>query len=235
MNYREAWRLQHSLVEAKISAELTKEVVLIVEHPPVLTVGRRGSLDHLVAGEEFLRHVGIELIPVERGGDITYHGPGQLVCYPIINLRQTRWSIIDFVGALEEIMIRIVGEWGITGERNNRNRGVWVGPSKIGSVGIAVRRGVSYHGLALNVNTWMEPFQWIHPCGLVGVSTTSMQQIVSRPISMDEVRKAAVRHFADVFEVDFTMVNVPDLLDLLSGELGQRQSLYEGRENATET
>jgi len=166
MDYEEARRLQLELVEARHRGESTSDIVLLLEHPPVFTLGRRGERAHVIVSESFLNDRGIPLIHVERGGDVTYHGPGQLVCYLLVNLRTNHWPVVDFVCALEEIMIRTAGEWGIASERNSVNRGAWVGMSKIGSVGIAVRRGISFHGFALNVNNSLEPFSWINPCGL---------------------------------------------------------------------
>ena len=138
---------------------------------------------------------------MERGGDITYHGPGQLVIYPIVNLKKAGFGVVDFVEAIEEIMIRTLDDWGIRAERNSLNRGAWVGRSKIGSIGIAVRRSISFHGLALNVNTDLDPFTWIHPCGLQGVTVTSMEKILGQQISMVEVKKRAAFHLQEVFGV----------------------------------
>jgi len=155
------------------------------------------------------------VVHVERGGDITYHGPGQLVIYPIMNLKEGRFGIVDFVGALEELMIRILADWGIRADRNSLNRGVWVGMSKIGSIGIAVRRSISFHGLALNVNTDLDPFTWIHPCGLQGVTVTSMKKILGQEIPMDEVKEKAAIHLQEVFGVGTERSSMKQLEHLL--------------------
>ncbi|MGD2126623.1 MAG: lipoyl(octanoyl) transferase LipB, partial [Desulfobacteraceae bacterium] len=162
-----------------------------------------------------LESQGIPIIEVERGGDITYHGPGQLVVYPIVDLRAAGWKVIAFVEALEEVMIRTVADWGIQAERNPLNRGAWVGPSKIGSIGIAVRRSISFHGLALNVNTELEPFSWVHPCGLQGVLVTTMKQVLGRKIDMDDVRRAAYAHIQKIFGVQPLPVNLNEFQSLL--------------------
>lgn len=215
MEYREALELQRALVDAKIVATLSQDVLLLLEHPPVFTLGRRGSREHLLVAEPFLESREIGLIHVERGGDITYHGPGQLVGYPIVDLRKGRWKIIDFVGALEEVMIDTVGDWGIKACRNPMNRGVWVGISKIGSVGIAVRRAVSSHGFALNVNTLLEPFSWIHPCGLEGVELTSMKRLLGNEVPMEHVQRAVRLHIQEIFGVELERVSLLDICRLL--------------------
>jgi len=216
MDYCEALELQHALVDAKISTTLGRDVLLLLEHPPVFTLGRRGSHEHLLVAGAFLESRGIQVIHVERGGDVTYHGPGQLVCYPIVDLRKGRWKVVDFVEALEEVMIRTVADWGIRAGRNPMNRGVWVGMSKIGSLGIAVRRAVSFHGFALNVNTSLEPFSWIHPCGLEGVHVTSVKQLCGKEIPMEDVQGAVRLHIQEIFGVEIDQVSL-DEIHLLVG------------------
>lgn len=211
MDYREAWELQLALVDARLSGYSQPDVLLLLEHPQVFTLGRRGARDHLMVSEDFLEKRGIPLLHVERGGDITYHGPGQIVAYPILDLRAHRWGVLDYVGALEEVMIRSLADWGIRSGRNSMNRGVWVGMSKIGSLGIAVRRGISFHGFALNVNTSLEPFRWIHPCGLKGIQATSMKRVLGRGTPMEEVRRAVARHIEEIFSVELERVSVEDI------------------------
>jgi len=201
MDYREAWGLQLALVEARGRGDRIPDLVIMLEHPPVLTLGRRGTRENMREAEPFLRERGIPVFHVERGGDVTFHGPGQLVVYPVVDLRANGWKVVDFVGALEEVMIRIAGEWGIPSGRNALNRGVWAGMEKLGSVGIAVRRGISFHGLALNVNTDLEPFGWIHPCGLREIRVSSMERLLGERIAMSRIRVAARRHVHEVFNV----------------------------------
>lgn len=186
-------------------------VVLALEHPPVFTLGRRGERRHLCVSESFLQNKGIDLVHAERGGDITYHGPGQLVVYPIVNLKTARLAVSDFVSGLEEIMILTALNSGVPAERSPINRGVFVGPKKLGSIGIAVRRGISFHGLALNVNTDLAPFQWIHPCGLENVKMTSLQQETSKAIPMSAVRRHLTTHMKNVFHIDLAK-QIPDHL-----------------------
>ena len=209
--YREVWDLQHRLVAERKDRIIDKDVVLFLEHPPVFTLGRRGGLDNLTVSEGFLKRTGISVFHVERGGDITYHGPGQLVVYPIVDLREEGLKVLDFVTALEEVMIRSAADWNVVAERNPMNRGVWVANKKLGSIGITIRRGISFHGIAFNVNVALEPFGWINPCGLKGISITSMEHELSYQVPMRQIRETVKRHMAVVFGVKLEMINLPEL------------------------
>lgn len=215
-DYRKAWALQLRLAEARRDDVLKNDVVLIVEHPAVFTLGRRGGLANLKVTQTFLADRGIDLVHVERGGDITYHGPGQMVVYPVVNLRTLGLGVLAFVEGLEEVMIRSLADWGIKANRDAMNRGAWVKTKKIGSVGIAVRRSVSFHGLALNVNTGLEPFTWVNPCGLHDVSITSMKQELGKALPMEAVKQAAGRRMEDVFGIPLTPVSIQEV----EGRLG---------------
>ena len=198
--YAEAWDLQARLVEARVTGNLTNDVVLVLEHPAVFTLGKRGGRENLLVPEDMLARHGIPIVQVERGGNITYHAPGQLVLYPIIHLERAGIKVVDMVDRLEEVMIRTCAEWGIQAGRNPLNRGVWVGLKKIGAIGIAVRRGVSFHGMALNVNIDLTPFGWIQPCGLEGIGVTSMRTEGGQDLSMAEVRRVLTQHMQTVFD-----------------------------------
>jgi lipoate-protein ligase B len=201
-DYQKSLELQHNLVAARKTRVLDTDILLLVEHPAVFTLGRRGGLKNLVVSRKFLDQSGIPVIQIERGGDITYHGPGQLIAYPIVDLEAARLDVDTYVQSLEEVMIQTALEFGIDTHRSQLNRGVWVGPNKMGSIGIAVRKGVSFHGLALNVNLSLEPFSWIHPCGLENVAMTSLQKESKRDISMQEARHVFLNRFKKVFEVE---------------------------------
>ncbi len=188
LDYQETWKLQQKLVSARVDKKISRDMILFLEHRSVFTLGRRGGLENLLVSEAFLKSSGIPVVQVERGGVITYHGPGQIVVYPIINLHARRIGVKEFVSAMEEAMLQTAGNWDIQAERNPINSGVWVGSQKMGSIGIALRKGVSYHGLALNVNLDLTPFSWIQPCGLQGVSMTSMKKELNRDLPFDEVR-----------------------------------------------
>ena len=206
--YRAALDLQRSLVLARQTNAIENDVVLILEHPPVFTLGRRAGIENLKATRAFLERKKISVIPVERGGDITFHGPGQLVVYPIIDLTKAGLNILDYVTSLEEIMLRTALDWNIPAKRNSINRGIWVSNNKLGSVGISVQRGVTFHGFALNVNLSLKPFKWIHPCGLTDIGVTSMERELSQKIHMNPVRKAVMHHLATLF--GFDLVNIDD-------------------------
>jgi len=201
IDYRAAWGLQAGLVAARRQGCLERDLFIFLEHPPVFTLGRRGGRENLVVPEALLEKSGIPVVQVERGGNITYHGPGQIVVYPIIDLQAAGISVTDYVSALETVMIRLAADFGVSAQRDARNRGVWVGNNKLGSIGIAVRRGVSFHGLAFNANLALAPFGWINPCGLKDVGMTTLACERGAPVSMAAVRQAAWRQIEAVFGV----------------------------------
>jgi lipoate-protein ligase B len=211
IDYGDAWKLQNDLVAARINGTLSSDTVLLLEHPAVFTLGRRGGRDHLLVSEDFLRESKIPIVHVERGGNITFHGPGQLVVYPIIDFRSRRIGVEDYVAALEEVMLRTVRAWGIAAERNPANRGIWVGRRKMGSIGIAIRKGFSFHGLALNVNIDLTPFTWIQPCGLQGVCMTSMKQELGEKLPMDDVRNVLKDHLQSFLRLDLQPIRLSEL------------------------
>ncbi|UCE33388.1 MAG: lipoyl(octanoyl) transferase LipB [Deltaproteobacteria bacterium] len=215
VEYQEAWDLQRSLVAARKNGIMPRDIVLFLEHQPVFTLGRRGGLDNLAVPLDFLEKEGIPIIHVERGGDITFHGPGQLVVYPIIDLRAAGLGVADYVTALEEVMIRTAADFQVRAERNRKNRGVWVGNNKLGSIGVAIRRGVSFHGLALNVTTSLAPFSWIHPCGLSDIGMASLGHELSREVSMDQVRASARHNLESVFAVHLVIKSLAELKEFM--------------------
>jgi lipoyl(octanoyl) transferase len=196
--YRAAHDLQVRLVAERQRGE-RGDIVLVTEHPGVFTLGRRGGREHLVVSEEFLASRGTPVIHVERGGEVTYHGRGQLVVYPIIDLRKARLPLTEYVYLLEELMLRLASDCGITAVRDGRNHGVWVGGRKLGSVGIAVRHGIAFHGLALNVNPDLQPFSWINPCGLREVEMTSLAIETGADISLDRLVLRLPEHLREIF------------------------------------
>ncbi len=206
--YHRALDLQLAVVDAKVSGRLDADVILCVEHPRVFTLGRRGGRENLCVDDAFLEAKGVSVVPTDRGGNITYHGPGQLVVYPIVHLGRRRIKVVDFVSGLEQAMIFTAARWNIHAGNDPANRGVWLNGDKLGSIGITVRRSVSFHGLALNVNTDMEPFAWINPCGLNQVRMTSFERHLGRPVPMAEARKEIAHHLAAVFGIGLTPVGV---------------------------
>jgi len=211
IDYPAAWALQQKLVAARVENRIARDILLFLEHPPVFTLGRRGGLENLLVSESFLQDAGVPVIQAERGGVITYHGPGQIVVYPIMNLHARRIGVKDFVAAMEEAMLQTAAHWHIAAGRNPVNSGIWVGNQKMGSIGIALRKGVSFHGLALNVNLDLTPFSWIQPCGLQGVSMTSLKNELGRELPLNEVLKVLKNQLAAALEIPFEKC---DLLDL---------------------
>jgi len=200
--------LQEDLVRARAGGE-TRDWVLFPDHPPVLTVGRNPSAGALIAGPETLATRGIQMFEVARGGDITWHGPGQLVGYPIFDLDSRDRDLHKFLRRLEEVLIRTLGAFDVAAERSQGRTGVWVDGEKVASIGIAVRRWVSYHGFALNVHPDMADFDLIHPCGLHGIRMTSLAALLgAQAPGLAEVRDQVVRDLAEVFDFD-EVVQVP--------------------------
>ena len=210
VGYGAALELQRSVLARRKSDEIS-DSLLLLEHPHVVTLGRRADDSHLVTDRDKLIAADVEIFETDRGGEATYHGPGQLVVYPIVNLRASKLSVVGYVGNLEEVMIRSVSDWGIAAQRKDKNRGIWVGRRKIGSVGVAVRRGVAFHGVSLNVNISLAPFQWMHPCGLKNVETTSMENELAKPLSLKQVRQTVQKHFMQIFNVDMAATDVQHL------------------------
>jgi len=202
VDYQKVRELQLCLVTARACRSTVQDILLLMEHEPVFTLGRRGGRENLTVSELFLKEARIPVVHAERGGDITFHGPGQLVGYPILDLRAAKLTVTGYVERLEEIMIRTVAHWGVHATRNRLNHGIWVDGRKLGSLGIAIRRGITFHGFALNVNVSLEPFGWINPCGLQGVKMTSLEQETARKASMKEVREQMKRNIEEVFDVD---------------------------------
>jgi lipoyl(octanoyl) transferase len=233
MPYPDAWDLQLRLVEARSQGRVDNDVILFVEHPPVFTLGRRGGRENLLVPEEMLRQSGIPIVQVERGGNITYHGPGQLVVYPIVHLPRFGLGVVDMVDRLEEVMIRTCAAWGVEAGRNKLNRGAWVGMKKIGSIGIAVRRGVSFHGLALNVNLDLTPFGWIQPCGLEGVAATSIRVECRDSVEIADVTPVLQSRMEGVFQTPLAPLSSEELFSLLSPAKGPSAASGSGFPAAT--
>ena len=215
MDYEPCLALQHRVHRAR-TEELIPDCLLLVEHPHVLTIGRRGRTDNILVPQHLLQTRAIPCVPIERGGDVTYHGPGQLIGYPIFALRGKGKGVSQHVERLEEVMIRVLRDYGISSERSSKNRGVWVGNAKIGFVGIAVRKGISLHGIALNVAPDLSFFEMIHTCGLKGVEVTSIQRLRGSEISLTEVKARAVSHFEEVFGLSLEGIRLDELEERLT-------------------
>jgi lipoyl(octanoyl) transferase len=199
VTYENGMKLQQKLVELR-QREQIPDQLLLLEHPPVITLGRGGKLDNLLASADILATQGVRFFETTRGGDITYHGPGQLVGYPILHLGEGNRDVRKYVWKLEEVLIRTVAAYGITAERVEGKRGIWVGNDKIAAIGVRIARWVTSHGWALNVATNLEHFRLITPCGLHGTGVTSIERQLGRSVPLDEVREVLAAQFAEVFE-----------------------------------
>ncbi len=198
MGYEGSLRLQRERVAARKAGDITDTLILL-EHPPVYTLGRNANRRNILFSPERLRRLGAEVFETDRGGDVTFHGPGQMVGYPILDLTQHRRDLAWYMHSIEEVFIRVAGEFGIQGERTAGARGVWIGNDKLVAMGVHVSRWVTSHGFAFNVNTDLSFFDWIVPCGLHGKGVTSLQKILGRPVSMSGATESVVRHFGKVF------------------------------------
>lgn len=207
-DYRATWALQRGLAEARRQA-LAPDAVLLVEHPPTITLGRRGTPRHVLLGAAELRQRGISVVPIDRGGDVTYHGPGQLVIYPILHLGRWGSDIVRYVRRLEEVGIRVAAEFGVRAERQAGLTGVWIGDAKLAAIGVRVSRWVTTHGMALNVAPDLDDFAAIIPCGLHDRGVTSLAAERGVAPATAAVREAVVRQFAAVFDLPLAWADAP--------------------------
>lgn len=210
--YRPVWELQHAL-RKKRSAGTIPDVLLLLEHEPVITMGTRETSHEILLSPQELASRGVEVFKVERGGEVTYHGPGQLVAYPILSLRDHPRSVKKLVYHLEEVGIRVVARYGIEARRDPRYPGLWVEDRKIMAIGIAIRDGVTFHGIALNVHTDLKAFSWIIPCGIRDRGVTSIEQETGRRVDVEEVADAWEEEFCAVFGYRGTRLPPEEVLE----------------------
>jgi len=201
VSYGDALEVQRGLVEDRRAGRVP-DLFLLLQHPHVLTLGVRGDggRSNVLATPERLNALGVELFETGRGGDVTYHGPGQIVGYPILDLRPDRCDVHRYVRDLEEVMIRVTGEFGIRAGRIQGLTGAWVGAEKIGAIGVRISRWITSHGFAFNVNTDLDFFRLIVPCGIADRGVTSLARLTGRPVPVPDVEEMFVRHFGEVFE-----------------------------------
>ncbi len=204
MSYAEALETQRAAARARISGELPEDLLLLVEHPPVVTLGRSAKDGHLLAAPALLAARGVEVFEVERGGDVTFHGPGQLVGYPIIDLKRHKRDLHWYLRQVEAALIASLEAFGIAAERNEGFTGVWTQGRKIASIGVHARDWVTWHGFALNVSTDLSYFDLIVPCGISGVTMTSVDRETGRAVPMPAVEQAVADAFGRVFSLSVT-------------------------------
>jgi len=199
--YRSIWDLQNRLLKLRRVQQIS-DTLILVEHFPVYTLGKNGNRAHVLGNQEFMKKHQLEVIHVDRGGDVTCHLPGQLVGYPIFDLHQHHLSISWFMNCLEEILMDVLNHWGITATQMQGLRGVWIGDQKIGALGVKLTRWISSHGFALNVDPELELFQGIVPCGLKMKGVTSMQEQLKNLPSMGQVKMTVIEAFQQKFGFD---------------------------------
>ena len=198
--YEKALEYQENLLARRIAEEIPDSLILL-EHPPTITTGRKGNTENLLVRKEYLEKHGVSFVHASRGGDITFHGPGQIVGYPILNLKNHEMDIRKHLRSIEEAIIRTLGDFEIEGRRIDGVTGVWVKRSKIASIGIAIRKWVTYHGFALNVSTNLDYFELILSCGITDVRITSIGSWLGNEenVKMDDVTQSVIRNFMGVF------------------------------------
>ncbi len=199
-DYKETLQLQHQLVEQKHRENLP-EILLLVEHNPVITLGRSSHPENILLDKAQLEQLKIQLHYIERGGDVTYHGPGQLVAYPIFDLNNYKQETHLFLRQLEEVIIKTVESYNLKAERIKGLTGVWVDGKKVASIGVAAKKWITFHGLALNVNTDLKYFSYIHPCGMLDKKVTSIAELLKRKVDFREVKDKLVDKFAEIFDL----------------------------------
>jgi len=224
-DYQEALLLQERILKLRQQGKI-KDTLLLLEHPPTLTLGVRASEANIVAGEDFLKKQGVKIYRVNRGGDVTYHGPGQIVGYPILDLKGYGRNVKTFFGMIEEVFIRLLKDsYGVAAARDDLYPGVWVDSEKITAIGCAIKRWVTMHGFAFNVNTRLEEFQWINPCGITDRSVTSLQNIVGYPLDIEKVNEQVIHYFTRQFKVIPEVITQEELFRLTG-----RESIYASEE-----
>ena len=210
IEYTRTLQLQNSLVSARLAHEIP-DVILLLQHPSVLTIGTSGSEENIIVSKDILGGEGIPLLHVDRGGDITFHGPGQLVGYLIFDLKTQGGDIHQYVRDLEEVIILGLSEFSIRAHRVPQYPGVWVGNEKICPIGIRVSRWVTKHGFALNVSTDLKYFTYINPCGITNKGVTSMTKLLGHDIALGDVTSCILKYSAQVFDIDIRRGYVKEL------------------------
>ena len=201
IEYHRAFELQKELLQQRWQGQIA-DTLLLLEHPPTITVGKSGKLENVLAAPAQLAGAGVSLIFTDRGGDVTYHGPGQIVGYPILDLRGRGRDAHQYVHNLEEMLIRTLADYDIESGRANNHAGVWADDMEIAALGLSIRKWIAMHGFALNVNTDLGHFRLINPCGFKNKKATSMAQLLGHELPIDDVAEHLLAHFADVFKVE---------------------------------
>lgn len=199
--YKKIWDLQHQIHRMRVNSQIN-DVLILLQHNHVYTLGKVAKKNHLLLDEKLLIEQGIDLFEIDRGGDITYHGPGQIVGYPIIKLNELYEDVHRYLRELEEVIIRVLNEYNVRAYRIPEYTGVWVNDEKISAIGIKISRWVTMHGFAFNINTDLEFFDKIIPCGIFDKGITSLKKVLGKNVDLDEVENFLIKHFVDVFKYE---------------------------------
>jgi lipoate-protein ligase B len=212
IDYQEAWNLQKDIFELRYKNEIS-DVLFLLEHPNTYTLGKVADKNHLISSIKYLEENKISVYDIDRGGDITYHGPGQIVGYPIISLTDWEKDTHKYLRALEEVIIETSKSFGLLASRNSKYTGVWIGNRKIAAIGIKVSRWITMHGFAFNINTDLSLFQGIIPCGINDKEVTSLQKELSEEININNVKKLLAANFKEIFNyIAFEQISKNDLI-----------------------
>jgi len=214
INYDRAWDLQHETFDKRVKSEVN-DTFYLLEHPHTYTLGKTADKSNLVGSKEYLDKNNISVFDIDRGGDITYHGPGQIVGYPIINLTEWQQDTHKYLRSLEEVIIRVCNDYGLDAGRNEKYTGVWLGEKKIAAIGIKVSRWVTMHGFAFNINTDLDFFNGIIPCGIKDKDVTSLSKELNKSMDIQELKEKLVHHFKEVFNYD-EIVRKNNIAELVS-------------------
>ena len=201
IDYKNAWNLQKSIHQLRIENKID-DILFLLEHPHTYTLGKTADKENLVGDEKYLRENNISVYDIDRGGDITYHGPGQIVGYPIINLTNWQLDTHKYLRAIEEVIIKVCSEYGLIGSRVEKYTGVWIEDRKICAIGIKVSRWITMHGFAFNINTDLKLFNGIIPCGITDKDVTSLNRELKKKIQINEVKEKIIHHFSSVFNYE---------------------------------
>ncbi len=199
IDYKQAWDLQKEIFSKRVKDEV-EDTFFLLEHPHTYTLGKVAEKENLISNDEQLKELGVSVYEIDRGGDITYHGPGQIVGYPIIKLSNWKEDTHEYLRALEQIIMNVCADYGLKTERNSKYTGVWIGNRKIAAIGIKISRWTTMHGFAFNVNTDLAYFGGIIPCGIKDKEVTSLKKELGKEVDIEEVKEKLVNQFKDIFE-----------------------------------
>lgn len=216
IDYKEAWDLQKAIHKLRVENKVD-DVLFLLEHPSTYTLGKTADKENLIGDDKYLSDKNISVYDIDRGGDITYHGPGQIVGYPIINLSNWQQDTHKYLRAIEELIIQTCAEYGLNGSRVDKYTGVWIEDRKICAIGIKVSRWITMHGFAFNINTDLSLFNGIIPCGITDKAVTSLNSELKKEISLNEVKEKIIHHFSNIFNYDqIEIISRKDILNKVS-------------------